>query len=132
MDKKLSLKIGEKEVSLNFGVNVFFEFYKEESNHDLVKDPGLKLLDLDSTDIFSYLQNMIWSGYRASCYISKTEPELSKEDVRYFVMSSTEDQASSLLWEIHACTAGKTVEELKELAITASEKKNQLEPTGMT
>jgi hypothetical protein len=121
MDKKLSLKIGEKEVVLNFGVNWFFEFYKNDSGHDLVKDPGLDLMDLKSTQLFSYLKSMIWAGYQSECAINKTPLELTKGDVEDFVMSGTENAAVELMWAITACGSGVTVDELKELSV---EKKN--------
>jgi hypothetical protein len=123
MDKKLSLKIGEKEVSLNFGVNWFFEFYKNDSGHDLVKDPNLELLDLRSIEVFSYLKNMIWAGYQAECKMQKVPTELSREDVENYIMGGTEQQAADLVWVFMACSYGLTVEKLKELAMEKSEEK---------
>lgn len=126
MNKKLSLTIGEKEVTLNFGANWFFEFYKEDSGHDLVKDPNLQLLDLTSVQLFSYLQSMIWAGYQAECAVSKKELEISRDDVKAHVMDGTEAEASSLAWKIVACANGIAEEELREAARKAAEEKKSL------
>jgi hypothetical protein len=124
MEKKLTISIEGNEVVLNFGVNWFFEFYKNDSGHDLVKDPEMSLLDLGSIDLFKYLQSMVWAGYQANCKITKEPLKLTREQVQDLVMSGSEGDATDLAYSITAASYGITVEKLKELS-EGGEKKNQ-------
>lgn len=116
MDKKMSLEINEKNITLNFGVNAFYEYYKEDSGHDLVKDPKMVLLDTASIELFNIIQSMIWGAYRAELYVTKAiKGEISREDVKYFVMTGDDTLASDLAHKLWSCRLSMSVDEFKEL-----------------
>lgn len=118
----MTLIIGEKEVTLNFGVNQFYEDYKSDSGHDIVKDPELSLLDLGSVELFKFIQSVIWAGYQSDCFIKKVPTALTREDIRYYVMSMADTDATEVLYKLLAALSGRSVDELKK--IEPDEKKN--------
>lgn len=123
--QKLILTIEGKEVCLNFAPNWFFELYKQDSGHDLVKDPYMVDIDIDSVELFNYLQSMVWAAYQANCKVERIPVDLKREDVEYFVMSGV-TPIHDLAYSVTAAYYGVTVDELKQKASEGKdEKKNQ-------
>jgi len=123
--KKLTLTIEGKEVVLNFAPNWFFELYKQDSGHDLVKDPYLVDVDIDSIELFKYLQSMIWAAYEANCKVERKPLEIKREDVEYFVMGGV-IETSELAYMVTAAYYGVSVDELKKKAQPVEEEKKNL------
>lgn len=121
----MTLSIGGKDYALNFGVNWFYEFYKQDSGHDLIKDPSFTLKDTGSTEVFSVIQSLMWAGYKSECRVNKQPEELLREDIENHVMGCDTESVVNTLWELIACISGTSVESLKETAVDA-EKKNQI------
>lgn len=120
----MTLSIGGKDYALNFGVNAFYEFYKEDSGHDLLKDPTFRLKDTGSTEMFSIVQSLIWASHQSEMYILEKPVELSKEQIVRFIKTTDMVTVTDLLWQLLACLSGVTVDELKAMEVDA-EKKNQ-------
>lgn len=85
MNYTTNLTIEGKEVSLDFGANWFYEHYKEDSGIDLMKD-NLKV-DVNSMEILSVNQSLIWAAYQTNCSIKEVQPEVTRAQVKKFVMS---------------------------------------------
>lgn len=117
--KNMILPIKGKNVVLNFDANFFYEFYKEDSGHDLIANPVFDPETLGSTEIFKLVQSIIWAGYQSECAVKEQATELTKDNIRHFVMSKNETSAMDVLYELISCLSGKTVEEIKNVETQA-------------
>jgi len=127
-EKKMTLNIAGKDYVLNFGVNWFYEFYKQDSGHDLIKDPAFTVVDMQSTELFNVVQSLVFAGIKTEAAIKGTEP-LEKSEVTKYIMCIDVADVTDLLWKIIACISGVTVDELK--AVPVEEKKTEPEPVGI-
>jgi len=114
IEKKLTLEIKGKPYELNFGINYFFEFYKNDSGHDLIKDPAFENIDLQSTQVFNLVQSLIWAGIKAEAALHDREvSEETREKIRKYVMGLDVLQTVELMNKITECIAGGKIEEKK-------------------
>lgn len=124
----MTLTIEGKEINLDFATNYFYQFYKEDSGHDLVSDPYMVLMDLGSIELFKHIQSLIWAGYRSFLALTKAaKGEVSRDDVSFFVMSGNDETALALAYQLWSCRRGMTVDEFKE---DIEKRKKALEEAG--
>lgn len=126
-DKKLTLQIGGKDIVLNYGSNWFFEHYKKDSGHDLVKDPGFSEVDITGTGLFGTVCSLIWAGHSAECSLNKKATDVARHEVVDHVMSGDINTVGEMLWKIIAAISGVSVEDLKAKT-QEEEKKSQIQP----
>jgi len=125
----MTLNIAGKDYVLNFGVNWFYEFYKQDSSHDLIKDPAFEIVDMQSTELFKTVQSLIWAGLKSESEMKGEACPIGREAVTHYVMSMDITAVTEVLWQIIACVSGTSVDKLKAEPI--EEKKSLTEPVGM-
>lgn len=121
-EKKITVVINGKDVVCNYGVNWFYEHYKKDSGHDIIKDGGFNEVDIQSTQLFETVQSLLWAGILTEASLNKTEPPVTREDVVYHVMGGTAESVNQLMVDIVAAISGVDATEQKE--DTGEEKKN--------
>ena len=84
MSKKMSVTIGGKELTLNFGVGRFYNIFKETTGFDLLD----QAVDFSSVKMNQVVQGLVYAGYVAECKLNKQEPELTKESIFESVLDS--------------------------------------------
>lgn len=124
INRKLTVVINGKDVVCNYGVLWFYEHYKTDSGHDLVKDGGFKEVDLQSTQMFSVVQSLLWAGILTEASLNKVEPSVTRDDVCHYVMSGDVESISKLMFDIVAAISGVEATEQKEEVLPDDEKKN--------
>lgn len=111
MDKKMTLRIGDKEVILNLGVNYFYKYFKEVTDIDLFANP---YLDVMSIKLIEYTKGYIMAGHKAHCSVSWSSEVITLEELDHFLMSQDDAYISDRFMEISAMRAGMTLEAFKE------------------
>src|SRR6188768_1704806 len=107
MSKKMSVTIGGKELTLNFGVGRFYNIFKETTGFDLLD----QAVDFSSVKMNEVVQGLVYAGYVAECKVNKKEPELTKE----FLYDALLDEDTAKIYSDYAKIVNpKAAEELEE------------------
>jgi len=80
----MSVTIGGKDLTLNFGVGRFYNIFKETTGFDLLD----QAVDFSSVKMNQVVQGLVYAGYVAECKLNKQEPELTKESIFESVLDS--------------------------------------------
>ena len=115
MSKKMSVNIGGKDLTLNFGVGRFYNIFKDATGFDLLD----QTVDFSTTKMNVVVQGLVYAGYIAECKVNKKEPELTKD----WIYDTLLDEDTSKIYADYAAIVNpKAAEELEE----AGKKNGQL------
>lgn len=120
MDKTLKLQLGGKEVTLNLGINEFYEIFLEETGIDLYKEG---LVDIESIKMVKYVKGFVIAGVKANALLNGGE--VNAGELRKAIAVMNVDETMETFLRCAAVRAGKTYEELKNQAAQAEEMKKE-------
>lgn len=75
MSKKMSVTIGGKELTLNFGVGMFYNAFKDATGFDILD----QAVDFSSVKMNEVVQGLVYAGYVSECLVLDKQPELTKD-----------------------------------------------------
>ncbi len=111
----MSVTIGGKELTLNFGVGRFYNIFKDVTGFDLLDQAA----DFSTIKMNEVVQGLVYAGYVSECKLNKREPELTKD----FIYDAVLDEDTAKIYSDYASIVNpKAGEELKE----AGERNGQL------
>lgn len=120
-NKKMTVTLDGKEITLNFGVGRFYDLFKETTGFDLLDQAA----DFNSVKMNKVVQGLVYAGYVAEEKLNKREPSLTKEWIFEEVLNADTAQIYSAYAEV---VNPKAAEELRE----AGKKNGQLKETSIS
>lgn len=107
MSKKMSVTLGGKDLTLNFGVGRFYNIFKEVTGFDLL-DQSANFSTIKMNEV---VQGLVYAGYIAECKLNKKEPELTKD----FIFDEVLNEDTAKIYSEYAAVVNpKAAEELEE------------------
>ena len=115
MSKKMSVTIGGKDLTLNFGVGRFYNIFKETTGFDLLDQAA----DFSTIKMNEVVQGLVYAGYVAECKKNNKDVELTKD----FIYDAVLNEDTAKIYADYAKIVNpKAAEELEE----AGKKNGQL------
>lgn len=111
MEKKLNVNVCGREITLDLGVNMFYEIFEQQTGIDLFAG---YLIDIGTIKILRYVKGFLIAGYRTACFKAGRQPELTDQQIIDYVMGIDPDEATDIFMRCTASRAGCTVDELKK------------------
>ena len=77
MSKKITVSLDGKELTLNVGIDGFYQVYKEATGKDLLLSMG----NIDSASLTEFGQGATYAGYVCDCVMNDLKPTFTKEQI---------------------------------------------------
>ena len=84
MSKKISVRLLDKDITLNFGVGRFYNLFKEATGKDLLTFST----DFDTVKLVEVTQGIVYAGYYAECKLKKEQPEFTLTEIFEAILDS--------------------------------------------
>lgn len=116
MSKKMIVNLGDKELTLNFGVGRFYNLFKETTGFDLLDQSA----DFSTIKMNEVVQGLVYAGYVAECKLHRKEPELTKDWIYDEVLN---EDTAKIYADYAAIVNPKAAEELEAAGKTNGQPK---------